>query len=260
MTPEEKVKQMEKLLPFIKEIGFKWIERNFLKTIVKTKYFPTCYTRELDLSSHGMGKWTMVYVAESKSNVRKGIVAIRAYQKFYVSHSKNPSNNGVGIYECLPDDYGHVECVEYSPHYFNRIRERMIEPKGIVQPSFDDLVKRVICDHFYRIDDIVTGGSYEMNDNGFYDWVPNDLYDRKDGFKNLVGYHEDGLTLGVFTRGYKSFLTYVPNSMLYQKQIDKKSIRMTEIAELKLRLRYNPFYKFEKKTVLSTDGEEVFKF
>lgn len=246
MTPEEKVRQMEKMFPIVRAMGGHWVRNNFRKKIASIKYFPTCYTKEVDLSSHGMGKWTFVYMAESKSNIRKGIVAVMAYQKFHVSHSKNPLNNGTGIYLFVLDGLNEVECAEYPPHYFNRIRERMIGPKGIVQPSFDDLVKRVLCDHYNSINEVMIGGRIKILDDGKYGWIADSSFDRQDGYKNMVEYHGDGISLGIMTIGYKLFLTYVPNGMLRQEQIDRKDKALEEQRKLSLDRRYNPDATFIK--------------
>lgn len=95
MTPEEKVKQMEKVKPLLHEAAMGWMNRNY-KTVFKTKVFPTFYTFERTFE--GMGKWTVIVIAESKAILKKDIVNVQGYQSYVVSHAKLESNNGMGIY------------------------------------------------------------------------------------------------------------------------------------------------------------------
>lgn len=95
MTPEEKVRQMEKMKPLLHEAAMGWMNRNH-KIVFKTKVFPAFYTFEQTFE--GMGKWTVIVEAESKALLRKDIVNVRGYQTYIVSHAKLESNNGMGIY------------------------------------------------------------------------------------------------------------------------------------------------------------------
>ena len=71
MTPEEKVRQMQHLKPYVYDYAMAWATRNY-NIIRRTKVFPTMYT--FDREVQGMGTWTMVATAESKANIRKNII------------------------------------------------------------------------------------------------------------------------------------------------------------------------------------------
>ena len=248
MIPEEKVAEMHKLYPYLCVYAKKWLQI-YVRTFMRTKQFPSCYLSDIDLTSFGFGKWTLVAIAESKSNIRKGIATFRAFQTFHVSHAKNPLNNGTGIYELVADDYGNIRCHEFTPHYFNRLRERHIAPKGIVQPTFSELVRRMICEQWSSMDQTIKGFRYKQDESGRYALVEDHDIDRKDGFDNLVSYHRDGLSMGVSgaNRNYFLFLTYVSNELLYPNQVEEQKRLLSELSEYDLEQRYNPFATLSRK-------------
>lgn len=248
MTPEEKVKQMQNLFPYIHVHADEWL-RCYNHTFFRTKRFPACYSSEVDFSEVGMGKWTMHVIAESKSNLKKGVATIRMYQTYYVTHAKEQSNNGTGIYELVANDDMDVSCHEYTPHYFNRLRQRMIAPRGIVQPSFPELVRRMTCDHWSSMDETITGFRYKKDETGKYALVEDHNDDRQEGYDNLVSYHPDGISLGVSAarRRYFLYLSYVSNDLLYPGQVEKQKKRLQELLGHQYELRNNPFATFSRK-------------
>lgn len=252
MTPEEKVAEMHKVLPYLSIYSHKWIDIH-MRTFLRTKRFPACYTSDFDLTTAGLGRWTLVAVAESRSNVRKGVATFRAYQTYHVSHAKNPLNNGTGIYELVANDDGKVSCHEFTPHYFNRLRSRYIEPKGIVQPSFSELVRRMECDHWSSMDVTFKGFRYKMDATGKYTLVEDHEIDRQPGFDNLVTYHSDGISMGVSGAGrlYFLFLTYVPNDLLYPDQVEQQKQCLMELRGHEGEQRYNPFATFDRKILMT---------
>ena len=248
MTPEEKIRQMRNILPVIITHANKWLHNN-IHSFLHVKRFPSCFLVDADCSPEGMGKWVLEIIVESKSNLRKHIVTVRAYQTYHVTHSKEQSNNGIGIYELVADDTSDISCHEYTPHYFNRLRERMIEPKGISQPSFKELVRRMTCDHWSSMDETIKGFCFRKDETGRYALIEDHSDDRKENSDNLVSYHPDGISLGVSAakRKYLLFLTYVPNDMLYPEQIGKQKERLKELLGHRYELRQNPYAKFVRK-------------
>jgi len=245
MTFDEKLREIKKCYkPMLKFVQSWTVKHN--KQFAKTKKFPTCYTHELDLTRIGVGKWVVIFTAENKSNVRKGIVAARMYQTYHVTHSKNPNNNGIGIYMLNCDDYGHVSGMEFTPHYFNRFRERFIEQKGIVQPSFPDLVKRLACEHYYTQDVTMKGYRFCLDENGKYGMVEDHSIDRQEGYDNLASYHKDGISLGVSgaDRGYFLYLTYVPSNMLYSEQVEMQQRCIMKMMKEEHESKFDPFKKY----------------
>lgn len=256
MTPKEKQKQMVTVYNTICAYA-KMMASNvsFVKRIVRTKVFPTFYTEEHEIQ--GMGKWTFVFEAESKSSIRKGVFCCRAYQTYHVSHAKNPLNNGTGIYMMNSDDYGNIQCQEFPPHYFNRLRERYIAPKGIVQPDFPALVKRMLTLHHNSMDVVVKGYTVKMDEDGIYSMKRDNSVDRKDGYENLITYHKDGVSLGVSCedKGYFNFTTFVPNSLLREGQADMQAEMMAELRGHELRKQTNPFATFDTHSWVSKDRD-----
>ena len=246
MTFEEKFREIKSCYRPMIEFAQPWILKNN-KQFLRTKTFPSCYTHELDLTSQGLGKWTLLFTIESRSLLRKNIVSIQMYQTYHVTHSKNPNNNGVGIYVLQSDDYSHVSCSKYTPHYFNRFRERFIEPKGITQPSFTDLVRRMACEHCWSCDMTIKGFRFKLDENGKYGLVEDHSDDRKEGYDNLVSYHKDGISLGVSgaNRDYFLYMTYVPNSMLYPDQIKQQTENLKRARQDEFESRFNPFRKYK---------------
>ena len=255
MTPQEKHKQMEKFLPHL---------YNFIKTDVqsyydrlrKTKKFPT-FAITPAIEFEGMGKWHFVIEAESKSSVRKGVLSIRAFQKYYISHSKDPSNIGTGIYLCNPNDAGYVSCSEFPPHYFNRLRKRFIEPKGIVQPSFNELVRRLLVMQSTSVDLSVRAFNFHRDEDGMYTMEHDTSIDKKEGYNNFISYHREGVSLGVCYdgKGYVNFTTFVPNSMLREGQKEMQQKQLKNLLVHQYHQQLNPFATFDKREWIDKDTD-----
>ena len=98
-----------------------WANSN-AKKMKRVKVFPYCFVEELDLTHLGFGKWTMLCIIESKSNLKKNVATFRMFQTYHVTHAKDKDNNGVGIYEVVPNDDGFVRCDEYTPHAVQRTK------------------------------------------------------------------------------------------------------------------------------------------
>lgn len=256
MTPEEKVRQAEKLNPAIRALGQLWMNK-YWKKLVRTKVFPSFYTSDIDLSVIGMGKWVLVVEAESKSMIKKRIASLFAYQVYHVSRSNDASNIGAGIYRFSSDDDGEVRLEEYTPHYFNRIRERLIAPKGIEQPSFHQLVKIVFKETLHSSDMTTGAWKYVPDVNGKYKIVEDKELIRSKGYSNLCSYHKSGISLGLSAANRRYFLntTYIPNDMLYDNQLETKKECLYESRVYEQELVTDPFatmhthklFTYEKK-------------
>ena len=256
MTPKEKHAQMLRLKDAI--LGYtqtKTQNPDFFTRFRRVKVFPSFFTEEHEFP--GMGKWTIIYEAESKSYIKKGVICIRAYQKFHVSYAKNPLNIGTGIYLMNADDYGSVQCQEFPPHYFNRLRERLIEPKGIVQPDFPQLVKAMLRLHHSSMDVVVNGFIMKKGEDGMYSLERDHKVDKKEGYDNLISYHRDGISLGVSAenKGYMNFTTFVPNSLLREGQVEMQQRMMKDIGEHELNQRYNPFATHDRREWMGMDED-----
>lgn len=240
MTPEEKVKQMQHLKPYVYDYAMAWATRNY-NIIRRTKVFPTMYT--FDREVQGMGTWTMVATAESKANIRKNIIAMSAYQKFHVPHAKDRKNIGTGIFLFEGTDDGITLCLEFSPHCFLRFRQRMIEPKGITQPPFPQLVKRVLAEHHNGMDTTIKGYKAVRDNEEKVRIVKTDENDRYQGYDNLITYTKNGLFLGMAAaeRKYFCYTTFVSNDELFENQREEQQRMMKERMKDDFEHRNTPF-------------------
>ena len=247
MTPEEKVRQMEIIKPLLCDHITKWVSHN-ISTVRRTKVFPTMYT--FDRNIPGMGIWTLVATAESKANIKKNTITVSAYQKFYVPHAKNKDNIGTGFFLFKGSDDGLVLCQEYSPHCINRFRQRLIEPKGIAQPSFSQIVKRIMIEHFYGVDTTVKGFKVVRDENNMVQIVKSDENDRYKGYDNLITYTKNGLFLGIAAanRRYFCYTTFVSNEELYDDQLQMQKDMIKERTNNDFANRNNPFAKNYNQT------------
>ena len=251
MTPKEKQHQMELLLPHL-IVLFEKKSPSAYKTLIKAVRYPAFMVIPTDI--RGMGKWHVIIEAESKSSIRKGVACIRAYQTFHVSRAKSPANIGTGIYLMNADDYGNVQCQEYPPHYFNRLRERYIAPKGIAQPDFHHLVIDMLRIHHNSMGVVIKGLTLRKDADGTYSMTRDNSIDRQDGYDNMISYHKEGVSLGVSAegKGYLNFTTFVPNSMLREGQEGMRRKMMNEMRELELRRQTNPFATIDKNCIIQS--------
>ena len=226
MTPEEKVRQMEKVKPLLHEAAVGWMKSNH-RIVFRTKVFPAFYTFERTFE--GMGKWTVIVEAESKAVLKKGIVSVRGYQTYVVSHAKNESNNGMGIYSFNAHGEVNIVCEEFPPHYFNQFRKRFVEARGLAQPDFPNLVKMVLREHHNAMDETLTDLKITLDDEDRMYFEENEEFNRQAGYKNLITYSRNGISLGISgaERHYFNFTTFVSNEMLKDNQVEaqQKSLR-----------------------------------
>ncbi len=247
MTPEEKVRQCSHLPPLLKASLAKWLKRTE-RTVFRTKTFPTMYSYEDELT--GMGRWTILVCVQSRKLMRNGVFGIRAYQTYHVTRAKSPENIGMGIFQFDADDASLCSCIEFPPHYFNRVRERLIAPKGIVQPPFPALVKRVIRMHEESMIVTTKGLTMRMFPDGTYGVTKDERYDRQCGYDNLVSYHKEGLSLGVSSAGrrYFHYTTFVDNSLLKDEQREEQRMYLRELLKDNYQMERHPFAPIETKT------------
>ena len=240
MTPEEKVKQMEKVKPFLHETAVAWMKRN-QKIVFKTKVFPTFYLFEQNFD--GMGRWTVIVEAESKALLKKGIINVRGYQTFIVSHAKLESNNGMGIYLFNAHNEDSIMCNEFPPHYFNQFRKRFVEARGLAQPDFHNLVKMVLREHHDAMDETVTDFKIKLDDDDRMYFEENEEYNRQAGFKNLITYSRNGISLGLSgaNRRYFNFTTFVSNELLKDNQVEAQKESLKHHLVYRHKVDLDPF-------------------
>lgn len=250
MTPNEKLVQMDKVYPRISAMAEAHMASVF-RTLKCAARFPAyVFLPEKEIT--GMGRWTIVLFAESKSHIKKGLVSYMAFQKFYVTHSRNPMNNGIGIYLLFPCYKGDKECHEYPPHYFARVRQRLIEKRGIVQPDFTALVKEVLRMDCLCMKHIVEN-SY-LIENGLYEEAMECGTIRRDGYENFISYHQCGLSLGISVdKRYFNYTTFVSNDLLRDGQRDLQRMAIREINGYRQELRNDVGAKFNKNAVMDID-------
>lgn len=240
MTPEEKVRQMEKMKSLLLEAVMNWMKHN-QKIVFKTKVFPTFYTFER--SFEGMGKWTVIAMAESKATLKKGIINVQGYQTYVVSHAKQEGNNGMGIYLFNPHDEDTIVCSEFPPHYFNQFRKRFVEARGLAQPDFPNLVKMVLRERHDAMDETITDLMLKLDEDDRLYYEENEEYNRKAGFKNLISYSRNGISLGLSgaNRRYFNFTTFVSNEMLKDDQVEAQQHNMKQMLNFRYKADRDPF-------------------
>ena len=233
MNDKEKYDSLKSFLPIMKKYGETWISnRKNRKSFLRVKKYPSSFSSEMDLTNYGLGKWTLVVMCESKEYKIRGIVTLFAYQKFTTQHTKKETNAGTGIYVFSGYDSGGYAFDEISPHYINRIMERCdFYSCGKKQPNFDTLIIRILNDLQVEQNNAIIYSSVDLKLGEFSDFVvkKTEDTDRQDGYKNLVVYHEHGLSLGLesIDTNYRIFLTYVPNNMLTEEQIKQKNTQFS---------------------------------
>lgn len=249
MTPEEKCIQMTSVADYFYDIP-SGKRTQIFKKLRKLKVFPSYYMEDADIPN--MGKWTIIYQLESKQMSKLGVITMSAYQKYYVTHSNNHTNIGTGVYLCVPNDYGFAECRDISPHYFNRVKERLIEAKGITYPTFQHLVKIVHTMICSSMNVVIKGISVTVDSDGTYSIEVDNSINKKSDCYNFISYHKEGISLGICTgnENYTNYTTFISNSLLKkdQKILQKEYIR--KLQQLDYDRRYNPFASIDDTTAL----------
>ena len=240
------MRQMEKVKPFLHEAAVAWMNRN-QKIVFKTKVFPTFYLFERNFD--GMGKWTVIVETESKALLKKGIINVMGYQTFIVSHAKLESNNGMGIYLFNVHNEEIIMCNEFPPHYFNQFRKRFVEARGLSQPDFPNLVKMVLREHHDAMDETMTGLKVKLDEDDQLYYEETEEYNRQAGFKNLITYSRNGISLGLSgaDRRYFNFTTFVSNEMLKDNQVEAQQHNLKEQLSIRYKTDLDPFAPQEHK-------------
>ena len=127
-----------------------------------------------------------------------------------------------------------------------------VEARGLTQPDFPNLVKMVLREHHDAMDETVTGLTVKLNDDDRLYYEENEEYNRQAGFKNLITYSRNGISLGLSgaNRRYFNFTTFISDEMLKDNQVEAQR----EILRHQLRYRHkadlDPF----------APQESIFKF
>ena len=236
MTPEEKIRQMEILHPYINALAKRASQKSFDLLKRASRYPAFLFLPEREIT--GMGVWTVVVTVDSKKDAMKGRYTCSAFQTFRVSHSKNPANNGIGIWLCHSQVGMGVWCCEYPPHYFNRVRERLIAIRGIVQPDFRQLLREVFRFHHHSLLVINEGTVIKKGEDGLYDVVKDENLQRRPGYDNMAAFHKEGISLGIsYDRKYFLYTTFVSNDLLKRTQVEmqKENVRLSNNHDLRMR-------------------------
>ena len=135
-------------------------------------------------------------------------------------------------------------CVTSSPpHYFNQFRKRFVEARGLSQPDFPNLVKMVLREHHGAMDETLTGLTVMLDDDDRLYYEENEEYNRKAGFKNLITYSRNGISLGLSGAGrrYFNFTTFVSNEMLKDNQAEAQRDSLRHQLSYRHKADLDPF-------------------
>lgn len=91
----------------------------------KSKTYP--YYAEMETTVAGSGKWIVFAVFMNKPTSSRGMYfQFHAFQTYEIRHARNPMNNGLGLfYMTALGTSLNVQLEEYSPHFINRMIERL---------------------------------------------------------------------------------------------------------------------------------------
>jgi len=128
----------------------------------------------------------------------------------------------MGIYLFNAHNEDTIMFNEFPPHYFNQFRKRFVEARGLAQPDFPNLVKMVLREHHDAMDETVTDLKIKLYDDDRMYFEENEEYNRQAGFKNLITYSRNGISLGLSgaNRRYFNFTTFISNEMLKDNQVE----------------------------------------
>jgi anaerobic selenocysteine-containing dehydrogenase len=134
-------------------------------------------------------------------------------------------------------------CNEFPPHYFNQFRKRFVEARGLSQPDFPNLVKMVLREHHDAMDETVTDFKIKLDDDDRMYFEENEEYNRQAGFKNLITYSRNGISLGLSgaDRRYFNFTTFVSNEMLKDNQVEAQKENLKHQLSYRHKADLDPF-------------------
>lgn len=250
MTPEEKVRQASRLELDIRFAARSWVEHN-QRLLKMRKNFPYVHVIKRDFKD--MGTWNILLSFKEKPNFKKGVLfASNAFQKFYVTKAAKPENLGAGVYFIGGAQIRHgipgngTTFYEFTPHFFNRYRERFLAVNNMDGMSFNDLFMHVYNDINIGISpdpDMVSGEEFNSKFSKAIN-VP-----RVAGYDNLVLFIRHGMCLGFSSPkdDYLCYLTYVGRDDFFRWQSDLHKVS-TQLLDLYDKLKeYDPYCMVDKE-------------
>lgn len=250
MTPEEKVRQASRLELDIRFAAHSWVEHN-QRMLKMRKTFP--YTHVIKRDFKDMGTWNILLSFKEKPNFRKGVLfASNAYQKFYVTKGAKAENIGAGVYfiggaqthDGVPGSG--TTFYEFTPHFFNRYRQRFLAVNDLDGMSFNDLFMHV----YHDINIGISPDPSIVESEDFGEQFRKAInVPRVAGYDNLVLFIRHGLCLGFTTHrsDYLCYLTFVGRDDFFRWQSDMHKFS-TKLLDLYDKLaEYDPYCMVDRK-------------
>ena len=214
MTPKEKIAQAEKLFGIIDRISDKWVEDN-LHSLKKRKIYP--FTQHIKRNFAEFGEWNLSMQFKSRPNIRRGVeYSIHSWQRYFVNRSDKVENIGAGLYFVGETAKGGVGFNEFTPHFFNRFKERY----------FQRLNKQ--CDFGTIVEELMKGMEHALICNSPKILEKKLPHSKKtkvvniphyEGYDNFAAFIPQGLCLGIHKSDYYyCFLTFVGEDELFENQ------------------------------------------
>lgn len=214
MTPKEKIAQAEKLFGIIDRISDKWVEDN-LHSLKKRKLYP--FTQHIKRNFAEFGEWNLSMQFKSRPNIRRGIeYSIHSWQRYFVNRSDKVENIGAGLYFVGETTKGGVGFNEFTPHFFNRFKERYFQRQNkqddfntVVEELMKGMEHALICNSPKILEKKLPHSKKTKVVN-----IPH-----YEGYDNFAAFIPQGLCLGIQRRNeYYCFLTFIGEEELFDNQ------------------------------------------
>lgn len=261
MTPEEKVRQASRLELDIRLAARSWVSHNQRMLKMRQSY-PYVHVIKRDFKE--MGIWNIILTFQEKPNFRKGFLfSSNAYQKFYVTKGSKAENIGAGVYfiggsqPCNGMPGNGTTFYEFTPHFFNRYRQRYLAVNDLEDLGFNDLFLKVYNDINIGISpapDNLDGDDYGDK------WREAFNISRIEGYDNLVMFIRHGLCLGFSThRGdYQCFLTYIGSNDFFRWQNDCFNVSKQLLDLYDKMKEYDPYCMVDKERFRAAERQREF--
>ena len=230
MTPKEKEKEAKLLFDILRRVGDNWIDNNH-RLLKKRKTFP--FSQQINKKFVNFGEWNITLTFNSRPKMKRGVTFyLNAWQKFFINRSNKVENIGAGVYLIGGSPGGGVGFSEFTPHFFNRFKERYFQRHNIT------------ADFLTMVEELKNSISLSLKCNSsklIERYNPcnkkSSLVDipHYEGYENFCIFIPQGLCLGIEKNdNYYCFLTFIGKEELFKNQSElyRKAEHVMKISQL----------------------------